>query len=388
MASPDPRRIAEADALVRQGELARAAALLDEALAGTEADPPLWLRLAGLRRALNQPRRSLEAVHRALARAPLDFMALAMRASLLERMGDPEAGRSWDHALAQKPEGPLPEPVARMVVAGTQVRDQWIAGLERSLAKAGRAASVEADADERAKIDRFCGNIVRKTKIFHSRPSLYFYPGLSMREFHPRDRFPWLAELEAAAPEIKTEFEALMRSERAELMPYLQFADHEPVLEMRELNHNPDWTAIHLIRNGHRIDANADLCPRTMELIGGRDQPVIPAASPTAMFSLLAPHTSIPPHNGVNNSRLLCHLPLIVPQGCWFRVGAETRAWREGEALVFDDTIEHEAHNPSDLLRVVLIFDIWHYDLSAAERSAISAIIGVDSGVPADPRQE
>ncbi len=37
----------------------------------------------------------------------------------------------------------------------------------------------------------------------------------------------------------------------------------------------------------------------------------------------------------------------------------ETRAWREGEAFAFDDTIEHEAWNDSDDLRIVLIFDIW-----------------------------
>ena len=109
-------------------------------------------------------------------------------------------------------------------------------------------------------------------------------------------------------------------------------------------------------------------------------QPVIAGASPTAMFSLLAPHTSIPPHNGVNNTRLLCHLPLIVPEGCWFRVGADTRPWREGEAIVFDDTIEHEASNPSDLLRVVLIFDLWHPDLSDVERRAIAAMVGADTG--------
>ncbi len=99
------------------------------------------------------------------------------------------------------------------------------------------------------------------------------------------------------------------------------------------------------------------------------------------MFSLLAPHTVIPPHVGVNNTRLVCHLPLVVPQGCWFRVGAETRFWERGQAFIFDDTIEHEAVNPTDQLRVVFIFDVWHPDLAPVERQAITALIESD-GVP------
>jgi len=45
-----------------------------------------------------------------------------------------------------------------------------------------------------------------------------------------------------------------------------------------------------------------------------------------------------------------------------------------GKAWVFDDTIEHEAWNDSDKLRVVLIFDIWHPQLSPAEREMITAL--------------
>jgi aspartyl/asparaginyl beta-hydroxylase (cupin superfamily) len=93
------------------------------------------------------------------------------------------------------------------------------------------------------------------------------------------------------------------------------------------------------------------------------------------MFSLLAPGAHIPPHNGVANIRLVCHLPLIVPPGCWFRVGDERREWEVGKAWVFDDTIEHEAANPSESLRVILILDTWHPDLSRAERESVAAIM-------------
>jgi aspartyl/asparaginyl beta-hydroxylase (cupin superfamily) len=74
------------------------------------------------------------------------------------------------------------------------------------------------------------------------------------------------------------------------------------------------------------------------------------------------------------NSRLICHLPLIVPKGCWLRVGNETREWEEGKLLIFDDSIEHEAMNPTGELRIILLFDIWRPEVGEEERAAISAI--------------
>lgn len=379
---PDPAQLAEADALARQGQLAPAAALLEAALAGKDAHPGEWLKLAGLRRALRQPHRALEAVHSALGLAPLDFMALVMRAGLLERLEDAEAGQAWDNALAQRPEGELAPPLAQAVAAGEVLRDAWLAQREVALREAAADALAEAGEDEGRRIARFQANVLRQTKVYRSQPSHYHWPGLAEWEFYPRHRFPWLAAFEAATPAIRAELEALMRSERAELVPYLQYESHEPLAQWRELNRNLDWTAIHLFDHGGRVDANADQCPQTMELLGLVDQPAIPGAGPTAMFSLLAPGKTIPPHSGVNNTRLLCHLPLIVPPGCWFRVGAETRPWQEGEGFVFDDTIEHEAANPSDRLRVVMIFDLWHPDLSETEKRAIAAMIAAD-GAPA-----
>ena len=93
------------------------------------------------------------------------------------------------------------------------------------------------------------------------------------------------------------------------------------------------------------------------------------------MFSLLKPRTRIPPHTGVTNVRLVTHLPLIIPESCRFRVGNDTREWVPGTAWVFDDTIEHEAVNDSDKLRVVLIFDVWHPHLTPPERTMITALM-------------
>jgi aspartyl/asparaginyl beta-hydroxylase (cupin superfamily) len=87
------------------------------------------------------------------------------------------------------------------------------------------------------------------------------------------------------------------------------------------------------------------------------------------------------------NARLICHVPLIVPEGCGFRVGNETRRWEVGKALIFDDTIEHEAWNDSKEDRLLLIFDIWRPELSEVERKAVTAMFeAVDAyqGKPAE----
>ena len=96
---------------------------------------------------------------------------------------------------------------------------------------------------------------------------------------------------------------------------------------------------------------------------------------PNAMFSVLEPKTHIPPHHGETNARLVAHLPLIVPDGCWIRVGYERRRWEVGKLIVFDDTIEHEAANESDEIRVVLVFDVWNPRLEVAEREMARRVI-------------
>jgi aspartyl/asparaginyl beta-hydroxylase (cupin superfamily) len=303
-----------------------------------------------------------------------------MRASLLQRLGDPAAGEAWGHALAQRPTDDVPPQLAAVLAEAEQHHGRWLAEREERMAAAMRKAEAHATDEERRRIARFRSNALRRTRVYHSEPTHSHFPELREREFHPRSAFPWLDDLEAATGAIAEELEAVMAAERTELVPYIQYEEHQPLSQWRELNRNRDWTAIHLIQNGVTVEANARHCPRTLEVLATLPQPAIPGSGPNAMFSLLAPHTHIPPHVGVSNARLVCHLPLIVPDGCWFRVGAETRTWARGEAIVFDDTIEHEAMNDSDALRVVLIFDVWHPDLSAAEREAVAAVIGSEGG--------
>jgi aspartyl/asparaginyl beta-hydroxylase (cupin superfamily) len=113
-------------------------------------------------------------------------------------------------------------------------------------------------------------------------------------------------------------------------------------------------------------------CPRTWEKVLTAPLPRVPGWGPTVTFSLLKAGARIAPHTGMTNTRLICHVPLIVPPGCGFRVGNEVREWEVGKLLIFDDSIEHEAWNDSDSDRVVLIFDIWRPELTLAEQRELT----------------
>lgn len=372
----EPARLeAEADARAASGDLAGARQLLARAASLGSDRVELWLKLAGLCRGSGDLAAALNAVAGALRIEPLGFLPLLLKASLLEQQGHAsEAGETYGFALAQLPEAPPPG-LAGAIAQARRAHDAHVARKSDGLAAAQSAAGAALEPREEARLARFRSNIVRRTRPWHAEPTHFHYPGLREREFHDREDFPWLAALEAATDAIAADFQRVMAAERTELVPYVQYPDDVPLRQWAELNHNRAWTAIHLVQSGAVIEANARHCPATMAVLGALDQPDIPGRGPNAMFSLLAPGAHIPPHNGVSNARLVCHLPLIVPQGCWFRVGEEKRDWARGRAWVFDDTIEHEAMNGGDALRVILIVDTWHPDLSGEERKAVSAVV-------------
>jgi tetratricopeptide (TPR) repeat protein len=375
-ASPDMLS-AQADRAAAAGDFATARQLLQAAAAENQAGggPDLWLRLAAVCRAQGDVAAALAATNEALKADPLHFLALLLRASLLERSGSSEAAQAYGHALAQRPPGELPSQVAAMVShAQTRYRAYQEAS-DRALADAIETARLGLDEAEERRLARLRTNASRLTTVYHSEPTDYHYPGLVEREFHDRAQFDWLERLEAATELIAEEFAAVAAAERAELVPYVQYPEGVPLRQWKELNNSPAWSAIHLIKDGKPVEANARHCPGTLALLATLPQPAIANVSPNAMFSLLAPGAHIPPHHGVANTRLVCHLPLIIPDGCWFRVGAERRAWRKGEAWVFDDTIEHEAANESAALRVILICDVWHPQLSDRERAGVRVLV-------------
>jgi len=364
----------QADSAAAAGDFRQALALLEQAATGPDCGSALLGKLSAMRKAAGDLGGALAALDRLLAQSPLDFSALLSRAMLLEKMGDPRAGAEFGNALTQAPdEGEIP-PAMKAAVA--HAREQWAEHQAKTEERLRAAIPKGLGEEEQVRVERFITNRSRRTRQYHQEPSDFHYPALPGIEFHHRSHFPGIDAFEAETDVIRAEFEALIAAEAAEMVPYIQYPERVPLRQWRELNNSRDWTAIHLIQNGQRVEANVRHCPRTMAAIAKMPQPDIPGGSPNAMFSLLAPRTRIPPHTGVANVRLVCHLPLIVPPSCGFRCGATTLEWKVGESFVFDDTIEHEAWNDSDELRVVLIIDLWAPALSAAERGAVAKVIG------------
>lgn len=372
-------RLAAADRALGARNMAEARAILEAAVATDPADPAFWQRLATVRQVSGAPGQALAAIDRALEFDPLDFVNLLMRARILDQIGHHEAGEAYGRALAQRRPDPLPPALVPAIERAQAAWAEHQQNLEQHLAAAIEAEGLDLTPNERRRAARLASNITHRTRIYHSEATHFHYPGLREIEFHDRAEFPWLEELESLTDPIARELSVVANAPDAVLVPYVQYGASEPLAQWRELNHNRDWTAIHLIQRAERVVPNADYCPTTMEFLARMDQPWIEGCGANAMFSMLAPRTSIPPHVGVANFRLLCHLPLIIPGKCWFRVGEEVHDWEMGKAWVFDDSIEHEAVNETDHLRVIMIFDIWHPDLSPAEKAAIATTVAASS---------
>lgn len=369
-----------ADAAAADGRYTEAVKHLEQMTRGGSCRFETWAKLSAMRRATGDLAGALDAIDRALELAPLDFSSLLARAFLLERLEPARAGEAFCDACEQQPAiDKLPPAVAQALAHGRNRAAAYRAEMEQRL-----AASIPRglDASEQVRVERFVSNTVRRTRAWHQEPSHFTFPGLPEIEFYDPVMFAGLRELAEQTSVIHGEFAALLAAESAQVVPYVQYPERVPLRQWEKLNRNPDWSALHLVQNGQRIERNARHCPRTLAAIASLDQPVVPGASPNVMFSLLAPHTRIPPHSGIANTRLVAHLPLIVPPSCSFRCGAQTRTWQVGEPLVFDDTIEHEAWNDSDELRVVLILDLWPPALSSAERTAVALLIA-NSGISA-----
>jgi aspartyl/asparaginyl beta-hydroxylase (cupin superfamily) len=357
----------------RRGDLAAAREHYEALVRADGTDPQQWVNLAVVCQGLRDESGEEAAIRGALARDPMDLLALILNAGLLERQGKRhEAARAHGAVAAVSP------PIDRLhpdlkpaVVHALEYRDRYQREVGDYLQRQLEPVYDDVKGEDVRRFRDSVDMMVGRKRRFESQSAIYHFPRLPAIEFFDRESFPWLDAIEAETDAIRDEFLAALSAEKG-FTPYITYPQGVPLNQWVELNNSPDWSAFHLIKMGERVAANAGQCPRTMKALERAPQPDQPGRTPSAMFSLLKPRTRIPPHNGVTNVRLVTHLPLIVPEGCGFRVGNDTRHWVPGKAWVFDDTIEHEAWNDSDKLRVVLIFDIWHPHLSAAERALVT----------------
>ena len=353
---------------------ARGAAALFEAAA--KLDPravPLWLNVAKAQRLLGDDAAERAALDRVLAIDALDLTALIRRAELLQRTGAlDEATVAWSAVLGVAPPSGQRSPGLEALLGEAQAfvsarNAAFAAAIDTALADAKGVMAAPA----RRRVDAAIEAATGRRRVYANVCAGLHFPFLPADEFFDRERFPWLAAFEAHTPAIRTELLALLDTGDDAIAPYVAMAEGAPTTIWSGLDRSLDWSAYYLWQYGQPVAAALQRCPATAAAL--REVPLadIPGRAPTAFFSILRPRTRIPPHTGVTNTRAIVHLPLIVPPGCGFRVGGETRAWVEGEALVFDDTIEHEAWNDSDAVRAVLIVDVWNPYIESAERSLL-----------------
>ncbi len=382
--SPPTRNVFDLSRDARQalamGDAPRAVSLLRKALDQEPEALGLWLNYAAALRQSGDLEAALTAVDEALTLEPRDCAGLLMKGSLLERSGQTvEAGRFYGLALMFRDKAPADPATQAALDRAAAVNADYVRGLTKAIDAGIEAANGAADGlGPNAR--RFWNVATGRKPHYVPEPSTYLYPGLPSYEFYPRELSPWLARLESFTDAIRAELEAAMVTRPDLFAPYVNEPRGVPVDQWKELNHSPRWSALQVIRAGDRMPYAEDLFPKTLEALAGMPQPEVPGRTPSAMFSALQPRTRIPPHTGVSNARLVTHLPLIVPPDCGFRVGSETRQWEVGRAWVFDDTIEHEAWNDSDQLRVILIADIWNMFMTDEDRQVYSSVVGAIDG--------
>ncbi len=375
MTAGDPTLQMQVQQALAQRNAPAALALLRQAEAEAPADIDIKMQKAMALRMSGDTHGAIDALDQALALEPYNFVALLSKGALIERtLGTRQAAVVYRNALKLLPSNPPPA-FQGAITRARQVIDETTDALAAYLQAKTSGLGLHLDAATQARFDEGLQIFSGKTRPYVSEALLLTYPRLPSIPFYDRSLFPWFAELEAATDIIRGELEGALAEDEKDFAPYIAYRPGDPVNQWGELNHSRRWSSYFLWKDGARQDAACDRCPKTAALL---DQ--IPMArqrgfAPTAMFSALDAHTHIPAHTGSTNTRLLVHLPLILPGPARFRVGNETRSWEMGQAWAFDDTIEHEAWNDADKLRVILIIDIWNPYLSEAERELITAML-------------
>ena len=241
----------------------------------------------------------------------------------------------------------------------------------------GRMCATQFAASELERADHGLAAFLGKRRIYHPQPTFLHVPKLPEYEFYARADFPWLAEFEAAhrrdPRRVRTRAArgSAATSSRTSTIP-----EGVPIDQWAELNKSRRWSAFFLWRDGVRIDAQC----RSLS----QDRSVAREGARWPTFRDTRPRRSFPystasrtfrrtPASRTPASSCICRW--WCPRNAVSASGSETREWREAEAWVFDDTIEHEAWNDSDVPRAILIFDTWHPALTRGERELIRTAV-------------
>jgi aspartyl/asparaginyl beta-hydroxylase (cupin superfamily) len=363
-------------AALQQGRAGDARAHLDQLTGAGSENPLAWLLLAIACRALRDSSAEEAAVDRLLQLDPRSLRGLIMKADCRAAGGDQAGARQYYRtALGIADTTGVPPDAATEVeharTALGELEEVFHVKRERLMTRRGFPADSWSPRFRHA-LELASG----KRRQYFQRPTIFTYPELPQIQYYDPAEFDWSAKIEAETATVRAELVELLKQGIDNFRPYIQRGDGEVRLDANKaLVDNRDWSALFLCENGRPDAALIERCPATWAAVNEAPLTRVPGWGPTVMFSLLKADARIEPHTGMFNTRLVCHLPLIVPPKCTFRVGNEVREWREGKLFIFDDTIEHEAWNDSEEDRVVLIFDIWRPELSARERDELTALL-------------
>ena len=361
--------------LLETGGAEAAVAYFERATAADPGAAALWMNLAKAQRLLGDAEGEGRSLDAALKTDQRHLMALIRRAELHERLGEHGLGMArWAGVVALTSQLDTVPPALEEVIAHARryVADKT-AAFESAIQAPVDAARKGLDPADLRRFDACLGHVLGKRAIYRNECAGMHFPFLPADEYFDKRLFPWLAELEAHTPAIAAEAAALLDKGAPGFAPYVSQDPGTPHNKWTALDNKMDWGAYFFWKYGERKEEAARLFPATAAALKAVPLAVLPGRAPNAFFSVLKPRTRIPAHTGVTNTRAIIHLPLIVPEGCGFRVGGETREWRVGEAFAFDDTIEHEAWNDSDEPRAILILDVWNPHITEEERRLIGA---------------
>lgn len=195
------------------------------------------------------------------------------------------------------------------------------------------------------------------------RTARYILPGLPTGPWLDIPQYVELNEgcgaLQAHHAEIKKE--ALARVAKAPPDLYDTYLDKP----------NPKWRSIYLKKGGVDDETLAGDFPVTRMLVERhfRNQ-LYPLGE--VFFSALMPGAHIVTHSDMTNFFICLHFGVSVPQECTLRVANETRTFAENQVYLFDHSFEHEAWNRSGEMRINLLFDVWHPEVTLVEREALA----------------
>jgi aspartate beta-hydroxylase len=363
---------------LREGRHVEAEAAFRKIVGAGQATAAVWIAVALARGGAGDRAGEREALEAALQLDPRELRALIMMADHYADAGDARAADSYYIAFARLAEAggePAWQGEAKRARA---MQARYAADYETQLRR--RLSPHGLDAPQAHRMRRALDLMLGRSEIFLQQPKSFYFPELPNIEYAPREAFPWLDRVEAATGDIRAELLRVLEEDGA-FSPYVEAEPNRPSFNDNGMIGNPDWSAFYLWKAGAPVAENVARCPAAMAALADAPLCCIPGRTPSILFSLLRPGMHIAPHHGFMNARYICHLPLIVPEGCAMRVGSQTRAWTEGRACLFDDSIEHEAWNRNpDRLRVVMIFDVWRPELSAEERDFISSLMQAVDG--------